>query len=284
MRRYENINIIAALGAVMEMNTEHYKSDFQYDIEKITEAAKHPNGENNYLLWLSRRNGTECCLEREVYLIESHGYVAWQYHANNHDGESLRAFAVEVTGMVGKDVKGNLYELDYRKHANEVKKKAMHVATVIANYTDGTELLLPYHEWDKNRDKYYHLHDELLKLRHEPEDKSILADILQEERKRRRKESRLSTFKIGIRAPGRKRVADHKLPGKPITDDDLELVVSAANIAGHMERAQKIALDSDRELANTCVEIVKKYNRQSKKGEQLDFYEYAQKQLDYKHR
>lgn len=35
MRKYENVDIIAALGTVMQINTEHYKSDFQYDIERF---------------------------------------------------------------------------------------------------------------------------------------------------------------------------------------------------------------------------------------------------------
>ena len=33
MRKYEHVDVIASLGAVMEINTEHYKSDFQYDRE-----------------------------------------------------------------------------------------------------------------------------------------------------------------------------------------------------------------------------------------------------------
>ncbi len=32
MRKYENVDIIASLGAVMELNTEHYKSDFPFCI------------------------------------------------------------------------------------------------------------------------------------------------------------------------------------------------------------------------------------------------------------
>jgi len=33
MRKFENVDIVAALGAVVELNTEHYKSDFRHDIE-----------------------------------------------------------------------------------------------------------------------------------------------------------------------------------------------------------------------------------------------------------
>ena len=40
MRKYENVDIVAALGAVVELNTANYKSDFKYDIEMFKEAAK----------------------------------------------------------------------------------------------------------------------------------------------------------------------------------------------------------------------------------------------------
>ena len=71
MRKYENVDIIASLGAVMELNTEHYKSDFRYDMEMFMEAAQHPTEENTHLLWLSRHCGTECFRERDAYLKES---------------------------------------------------------------------------------------------------------------------------------------------------------------------------------------------------------------------
>ena len=60
MRKYENVDIIAALGAVVELNTEHYKSDFKYDIEMLKDAARNPDSDNDHLLWLSRNSGTEC--------------------------------------------------------------------------------------------------------------------------------------------------------------------------------------------------------------------------------
>jgi len=44
------VDIIASLGAVMELNTEHYKSDFRYDMEMFMEAAQHPTEENTHLL------------------------------------------------------------------------------------------------------------------------------------------------------------------------------------------------------------------------------------------
>ena len=175
MRKYENVDIVAALGAVVELNTEHYKSDFKYDIEMFKAAAINPDGENNRLLWLSRQSGTECFKERDVYLIESQAHNSWPYYADRR-GEGLRAYAVEITGLVNGRVMGNLHELDYRQHAADVQKNALHVATVDVKYTDGAELHLPYKEWDGQRERLYRQHGEVKQLRREPEDAPTRAE------------------------------------------------------------------------------------------------------------
>ena len=200
MRKYENVDIVAALGAVVEMNTEHYKSDFKYDIDMFKTATRNPDGENNRLLWLSRQSGTECFKERDVYLIESQAHNSWPYYADRK-GEGLRAYAVEITGNTNGRVMGNLYELDYRQHTEEVKKNALHVATVDAKYTDGTELHLPYKEWDGQRERLYHQHGELKQLRREPEDTGALRDIVKQAQAQREKEARPAVFKVRVRNP-----------------------------------------------------------------------------------
>jgi hypothetical protein len=41
MRKYENVDVTATLGAVMEINTKHYRSDFRYDKEIFRTAVTH---------------------------------------------------------------------------------------------------------------------------------------------------------------------------------------------------------------------------------------------------
>ncbi len=196
MRKYENVDVIAALGAVVEINTEHYKSDFRYDIESFKKAAKEPDGENNRFLWLSRQSGTECFRERDVYLIESQAHNSWPYYADRR-GEGLRAYAVEVTGLENGRVMGTLHELDYREQAAEVKKAALHVVSVTAKYADGTELHLPYKEWDGHRESLYRKHGEC-RLHREPENEGDLQAILKTSRDKREKDARPAVFKVRV--------------------------------------------------------------------------------------
>jgi len=195
MRKYENVDIIAALGAVVELNTEHYKSDFKYDADMFKEAAINPDGENNRLLWLSRHSGTECFPERDAYIIETHAHTAWIYHAEGN-GDSLRAYAVEITGLANGRVMGNLHELDYKQHAAEVQNSAFHVATVSVTYKDGTDLRLPYKEWDGHRERLFNQHGEITRLRREPENEGDIQSVLKNSRAKRDKESRPAQFKV----------------------------------------------------------------------------------------
>ena len=54
MQKFENMDVIAALEAIMHQNTAYYQSDFAYDIKMMREAARSDQPEDKLLLWLSR--------------------------------------------------------------------------------------------------------------------------------------------------------------------------------------------------------------------------------------
>lgn len=67
MQKFENMDILACLDAVMKQNTGFYQSDFEIDKKIIHEAAASPDREDKTLLWLSRPSGTHCFRERDVF-------------------------------------------------------------------------------------------------------------------------------------------------------------------------------------------------------------------------
>ena len=145
MRKYENVDIVAALGAVVELNTEHYKSDFKYDVDMFKKAARHPDGENNRLLWLSRQSGTYCFHERDVYIKDTAAFNYWRGSADilgkKDDfyrpvivNDRILAYAVNITGVENGRIKGDLYELDYRDHIRHIDKAALPLHTVTVNF------------------------------------------------------------------------------------------------------------------------------------------------------
>jgi hypothetical protein len=197
-------NYIAALGAVVELNTEHYKSDFKYDVERFKEAARHPDGENNRLLWLSRHSGTWRFRERDAYIKDTEAFNYWNGYAkilgdiNSYMSsvivdDRILAFAVEIKGVEHGRVKGDLYELDYRDHIRHINKAALPRHTVTANFEDGTKLTLPCAEYDAHRERLYHRHGQITSYQTNSEDENALRDIL--------KTARPAAFKLRVQNP-----------------------------------------------------------------------------------
>ena len=79
MQKFENMDVIAALEAIMHQNTAYYQSDFAYDIKMLREAARSDQPEDKLLLWLSRPSGTFCFRERDVLLKDTQAYNTWKF-------------------------------------------------------------------------------------------------------------------------------------------------------------------------------------------------------------
>jgi hypothetical protein len=194
--KYENVDIVKFLGDIVDTNTESYKSDFQYDLDIFKNAALYPNGINNYLVWLSRRHGTECFTEWDIYLRESHAHTAWMYYATEQS--SILAYALEIKGIMQGVIIGDIHELDYIKHVEHVKAKSRSVATVYIAYDTDVFIRVPYKEWNNNWSRLIALHGRVICLRMEPEGENEFRGILQDIRDRREKECKKTTFEMPI--------------------------------------------------------------------------------------
>jgi len=232
MRKYESVDIVAALGAVVELNTENYKSDFRYDIERFKKAALHPDGENNHLLWLSRQSGTWCVPEREAYIKDSEAFNIWNGYAtilgdiNSYMSsvivsDRILAFAVDIKGIENGRIKGDLYELDYRDHVREVQRAALPKHTVTVRFEDGTKLTLSPAEYDDQRERLNYQHGKVLDYIPNPQDAGALRDVLQKARGKREGDARPAVFKVRVQTPkqpsikqqlaaGRKQLAEQR--------------------------------------------------------------------------
>ena len=207
MRKFENVDVIAALGAVMESNTAHYKSDYQYDVEMFQKAAAAPDSDINRLLWLSRPSGTECFYERDAYLTGNYANHAWGYYADTKD--NILAYAVEITSKEGGKVMGTLYELDYKAHVQRLEKDALPAASVTVKYEDGAERNFPYEDWNKRKREVVQAevdHGKPVRTRFDPQNEDFLQRRLRQERAERQKYTpavfklRSSSRKPSIRA------------------------------------------------------------------------------------
>lgn len=83
LSKFENVDVIASLEAIMKQNTAFYQSDFEIDKRILREAASRPAAEEKRLLWFSRPSGTCCFRERDVFLIY---LLIWNRSLDKPDG------------------------------------------------------------------------------------------------------------------------------------------------------------------------------------------------------
>ena len=139
-------------------NTEHYKSDFEYDVATLIKAAKQPKIEDRTYYWLSRPCGTWCFKEKEVFLKDSGAYKTWMHYESKHEG--FRAFRVVIEEMDGKKLLGKVIPFDYGESIPRIKRAALPYAFISGEYGDGTTFpKMTYAEYESSE----HM---LVKLKH----------------------------------------------------------------------------------------------------------------------
>ena len=135
--KFENVDVLASLEAILKQNTGFYQSDFDIDKQIIAEKAESPNKEDKTLLWLSRPSGTYCFRERDVFISDTAPHNTWRFY-KEQTRDHILAYAVELTGTQDGKIKGNLYELDYERHYERVKDNTLAAGTVTLMYEHGT--------------------------------------------------------------------------------------------------------------------------------------------------
>lgn len=218
MQKFENVDILACLDAVMKQNTGFYQSDFEIDKKIIHEAAASPNREDKTLLWLSRPSGTHCFRERDVFLKDTRPYNTWKFHGEQ-TRDRILAYAVELTGIENGKIKGNLYELDYPQHYERVKAKALPADTNALIYEYG-RVEQPAKQWLNGNDHPQYGKFERFEV--QPNDPEALRDLLQEERRSREQlspgdfKAHITALRDGlIEAEARRIVAEMKRQYSP---------------------------------------------------------------------
>ena len=181
MNKFENVDIIASLDAIMRQNTAFYQSDFEIDKEIIQRAAASPAAEDKRILWLSRPSGTYCFRERDVFLKDTRQHNTWRFYGEQ-TRDHILAYAVTITGTEGGKIKGNLYELDYPQHFKHVAEQALPADTVTLHYEHGNRTQPTTQRFDGYPDPQL---GEFIRGETQPNDPDALRFLLQQEQHER---------------------------------------------------------------------------------------------------
>lgn len=182
--KFEDMDILDSLGKIVDLNTHHYKDDFNLDKELIPKLAVSGDPEDRRLLWMSRPCGTYTLREREAYLEGSYENNVWRfYHEQTKD--TVLAYALVLRGVLDGKVAGEIYPLDYAAHVEQVKRLTCPIEKVTAAFEDGERLTLPYHNHRAVINVLTQEHGRARSIRYEPESSRELAVILERERFKR---------------------------------------------------------------------------------------------------
>lgn len=181
LNKFENVDVIASLKAVMKQNTAFYQSDFDIDRRILQEAADRSGDTDRRLLWFSRPSGTCCVRERDVFLKDTRQHNTWRFYGEQ-TRDTVLAYLVELTGTERGKIKGNLYELDYPQHFREVAEKSIPADNYTLIYEHGERDIPAGQYFDGNPDPQL---GKFERFEAQPNDPEALKDLLREQHKSR---------------------------------------------------------------------------------------------------
>ena len=228
LNKFEDVDVLASLEAILKQNTGFYQSDFDIDKQIIAEKAASPNKEDKTLLWLSRPSGTYCFRERDVFISDTAPHNTWRFY-KEQTRDHILAYAVELTGTQDGKIKGNLYELDYERHYERVKDNTLAAGTVTLMYEHGTREQPADRRFDGYPDPQL---GKFERFEVQPKDPEALQFLLREEKESRDKlkpgdfEEHIAALHEGmIDREARRIVADMKKLSAPNSPDKSHFMV-----------------------------------------------------------
>lgn len=213
MRKFENVDIISTLRKIVNNNNLYYKTDFEYDVETLKEAA-----EGSRFLWMSRYSGTNIFDERETHIRNTYAHNTWQYYTDTMY-YGVKTFAVEVTDNNGERPVGDIYELHYNKHREEVRKSSFNAETVNVTFKPAhwekeampTTRTFEVDEYNENWGGIIRRYGQALDIQHclSNEDDTRLAEILTNFKKQYEEEAEPADINDYVREMVKKRFHDY---------------------------------------------------------------------------
>ena len=145
------MDVIATLQKIMEHNTDFFQTDFQYDVEKLREAAEDRGGYRGFF-WLTRKGGTWCFPERDVYIRNTSTANTWMFYGGC-GSENVKAYWIGLKRVEGDDRKiiGDIVEMDYQKHLDYLCTHSLDPAYVEVVFKSPNDVrTFSYQEYQKN--------------------------------------------------------------------------------------------------------------------------------------
>lgn len=143
MKKFENISVSDFMKTIVALNTEHYWSDLDDDMERLRKSMSSQDPMEKKLLWLCRKSGTWLFEETHVFTKETMAYTTTMfYHRNYKNSDELDRFLLYFIDLTGtssgqKEIFGDVYVYDYPTFCEHLENAAVEEPPVLAVYENG---------------------------------------------------------------------------------------------------------------------------------------------------
>jgi len=146
--------------------------------------------------------------ERDAHIRHTYAYNTCQYYTDTQY-YGVKAFAVEIRSNDNGKPVGDIYELDYRKHIDEIRRDSFNAKTVDVKFkpihwekeATATTRTFDVAEYNDNRLAIVDRYGEVENVRHNisGEEEILLAETLDNFKRQREKEARLANINEYVR-------------------------------------------------------------------------------------
>ena len=190
LNRYMNIDLELYLGKIAEKVIVYHPKDWEIDKQTLRKAALSDNPEEKRLFWHVCGFGTHLCVERDTFIRDTSAFnTMTNYRPNDPD---MFGYAVEVTGMSGGIVKGNVFEVGvYADFAKRIRDTAEPLESLTLIYSNdwgvnaGKAVSVSRKEYDNDRHRLMSESGDVVEQVYHPQDKVRLAGLISKERSKR---------------------------------------------------------------------------------------------------
>lgn len=210
MEKFSNVDVLAALDAIVKQNTGYNQDHFQHDRQTITEAAASPARDDKTLLWVSAPAGTCCVTEKDLLIRENVKYGGFGGFAEvvRLDGDKALCYAIKITSTEGGKVTGDLYRLNYLEQLAHLSRVALPAAAVTITDRDGAARRFPYKEYKENELRILRRFGPCRSFSYKPKSKVTLARLLRLEQENREQEANPANLQAHVRQLAADKVTD----------------------------------------------------------------------------
>ena len=190
LRRYMDIDLELYLGKIAEKVIIHHPNDWNLDIKTLRKAAASDDPEEKRFVWHVCSYGSNIFRERNTFIRDTLAFNAITgYRTNDPD---MFGYVVEVTGMDGQVVKGNVFEVgNYAEFVEHIRTTAEPLESLTLIYSNewganaGKAVNVSRQEYDDNRHRLMSQSGNVVEQVYHPQDKVRLAGLISKERTRR---------------------------------------------------------------------------------------------------